>query len=181
MSTACTPGGCGLLARPVATARAHEDHAPRTGRTREGRSLHPCALLAVRHGVALKPPTPRHVWYEHEAHAERVRATRTARGCRPRPRRSHAGHGTTGSICYVPHTVRRGACTKPPCALGCAFEREARAERAQNHRAARGAHPRPRGQLPHRLYRGGSRREVGKHFPTTYTERGLVGKLVNVR
>ena len=33
----------------------------------------------------------------------------------------------------------------PPCALGCAFEREARGERAQNHRAARGAHPRPRG------------------------------------
>ena len=36
-------------------------------------------------------------------------------------------------------------------------------------------------QLPHRLYRRGSRREVGEHFPTTYTERGLVGKLVNVR
>ena len=120
---------------------------PRRARScRVRRSLHPCALLAVRHGVALKPPTPRHVWYEHEAHAERVRATRTARGCRPRPRRSHAGHGTTGSICSVPpHGAPGRVHQTPPCALGCAFEREARAERAQNHRAARGAHPRPRG------------------------------------
>ena len=34
---------------------------------------------------------------------------------------------------------------RPPCTLGCAFEREARAEMAQNHRVARGAHPRPQG------------------------------------
>ena len=53
----CTPSGGGRSTRRVATARAHEDHAPRTGRTREGRSLHPCALLAVRRWV--DPQTPK--------------------------------------------------------------------------------------------------------------------------
>ena len=93
---------------------------PRRARScRVRRSLHPCALLAVRHGVALKPPTPRHVWYEHEAHAESGRAARTARGCRPRPRRSHAGHGTTGSICSVPpHGAPGRVHQTPPAPLG---------------------------------------------------------------
>eukprot|EP00964_Phaeocystis_antarctica_P078571 scaffold48878_cov58-Phaeocystis_antarctica.AAC.1 len=103
---------------------------PRRARScRVRRSLHPCALLAVRHGVALKPPTPRHLWYEHEAHAESGRATRTARGCRPRPRRSHAGHGTTGSICYVPpHGAPGRVHQTPPAPLGARLSarREAR-------------------------------------------------------
>ena len=70
------------------------------------------------HGYIVDPPPQARTRHEHEVHAESGRAARTARGCRPRPRRSHAGHGTTGSICYVPHTVRRGACTKPPAPLG---------------------------------------------------------------
>ena len=85
---------------------------------------------ALRRYIVDPPPPPQaRTRHGHEAHAVRAQNHRATRGCRPRPRRSHAGHGTTGSICSVPpHGAPGRVHQTPPAPLGARLSarREAR-------------------------------------------------------
>jgi len=118
LSTRHTPRGGGSLVRPVAVAHGQGDSASGTARPRAAR---PCPTRCVggTHGYIVDPPPQARTRHEHEAHAESGRAVRMARGCRPRPRRSHAGHGTTRAASAPCPTRCAGApCTRPPAPLG---------------------------------------------------------------
>ena len=117
----------------------------RAWRARARPSLHHCMLLAVPHGVALNPPTPRHVRYEREVRAESGRAARI------RPVAvTHAQRGIPRRV--RPVLVRhdrepRGASVTwltPPPQARTRHGHEAHAESGRAARTARGCRPRQR-------------------------------------
>ena len=80
----CTPGGGGRSTGRTATARAHEDPAPCTGRTRETLTA-PLRAPHGAQGVTAPKPNPPMPACERDAHAGRVWGSCTACGYRPRP------------------------------------------------------------------------------------------------